>query len=328
MKKLFSLAAVSAAVALALVGCSAPANPGGGTSSDGATWPVKGKTIDLVVGFAPGGVSDTWARTLADELATETGARVQVVNKEGAGTQLAQQALLAAPKDGYTISMINMPAILTYIYTGDAAPFDLSDFAPIASVGYSPNGLVVKADSPYKSIDDIIAAAKTKEMNVGYNGGADDAIVLGGLEKEGGVKFNYITYDGTPDKIQGLLAGDVEFFSGAIGGVAGQIASGDFRVLAQWGPERSTLVPDVPTAVEEGYDVTSDSRLGVSFAAGVPDDIRAAAEKVFSKLAANKGYIDTNAKASIETQFLGSDDFVKVWKEQEGVMAAAAKEFK
>jgi len=326
MKKtpLSIIAASLVAAVLMASGC------GGGTAGSGgtdnaATWPARGKTVDLLVGFAAGGVSDTWARTFADEFAKETCTRVQVVNKEGDGTQLAQQALLAAPKDGYSMSMISMPAILTYIFNGDTAPFDLSNFAPIASVGYSPNGLVVRGDSPYHSIADVLKAAKAKEMNVGYNGGADDAIVLGGLEQAGGVKFNYVTYDGTPDKIQGLLSGDVELFSGAISGVQSQLGSGQFRVLAQWGPKRSSLVPDVPTAVEQGYDVTYDSRLGLSFAAGVPDDVRASAAKVIKQISENPDYIKKNETASIETEFIGSDDFVNIWKQQEKVMAEAGK---
>jgi tripartite-type tricarboxylate transporter receptor subunit TctC len=320
MKKMLSLLAVS----LVIAGCGSTASGGG---SDGPGWPQKGKTIELLVGFAPGGVSDTYARVLADALAKETGARVQVVNKEGAGTQLAQSAMLAAPKDGYTLSLINMPAILSYIYTGDAAPFNREDFAQIASIGYSPNGLVVRGDSPYKSIADLIDAAKSKKLNAGWNGGADDAVVIGGLEKEGGVKFNTVTYDGTPEKIQGLLSGDVEFFSGAIGGISGQLDSGEFRVLAQWGPERSELVPDVPTAKEQGYDIVYDSRLGVSYAAGVPDDVRDAAEKAFEAVANDADYKKKNADAFIETRFVPGDEFAQIWDEQEKLMAEAAKSF-
>lgn len=325
MKRLLSTLTL-AALLISACGSSSDESP---QAESGAEWPERGKTIDLIVGFAAGGVSDTFARTFADALSEHTGNRVQVINKPGAGTQLGQQTMLSAPADGYTMSLVSMPGLLNYIYTGEEAPFEKSDFSPIGNVGYSPNGLIVRGDSPYQTIDDVIEAAKSSSspMNVGWNGAADDALVVGGLAEAGGVEFNTITYDGTPEKVQGLLSGDVEFFSGAIGGQMGLIESGEVRAIAQWGPERSSLVPDIPTAAEQGYEVGYDSYLALSFAAEVPAEIRDAAEAVAEEVASDPEYVQANADAYIEIRFVPGAEFADVWTEQEEQVATAAEQF-
>ncbi len=323
-----SFLAVAAAGALLLAGCTA--SPGGTNPSEGASgtaWPEPGKTITLHVGFAPGGVTDTFARQFAQALGTQLNTRVEVVNEAGAGTQLANASMLSQPADGYSMSLINLPTFMTFLYSGDPAPYADSAFLPIANLATVPNALIVRADSPYQTVQDVIDAAKTKTLNVGDNGGADDAIVLGGLEQLGGVKFNHVVYNGTSEKVQGLLSGDVALFSGAVGGVATQVQSGDFRILAQWTPQRTDLTKDIPTATEEGFPIVYQSLDGFSFAAGVPDAIRQKAEDAIKAISTNQTFIDQQTKNGIAMLFQPGTDFVKTWSDQEAFIKDAKAKF-
>ncbi len=316
MKNLLRVAALSTVL---LIG-------GGAALAQETSWPDPGQSIDLYIGYVPGGVSDTFARQVAQTLEKQTGVRVQPINRPGAGTQLAQAAMLIAPKNGYSMSLINLPSLLNYIWTGEAAPFTQANFAPIALLGYSPNGLIVRGDSPYQSLKDLADAARNSAtpINAGWNGSSDDAMVIAGLEQAAGTSFNKVVYNGTPEKIQGLASGDVAFFSGAVSGVRSQLETGEFRILAQWGPQRSTLVPDVPTASEQGFDITYDSWIGVSFSAEVPADIRAAATEALRKVSEDPDFIRANESSFIEVRFVPGDEVPAIWTAQEEQVASVA----
>lgn len=316
MKKAFSALVFAAALVV-----------GGSAFAQDAEWPDPSQNIDFYVGYAPGGVSDTFARRVAQKLEEQTGVRVQVINRPGAGTQLAQAAMLIAPQDGYSMSLVNLPSLLNYIWTGEAAPFNQENFAPIALLGYSPNGLIVRGDSPYKTVGDLLkaAASSSSPMNAGWNGSSDDGMVIAGLEQAGGVTFNKVVYNGTPEKIQGLASGDVTFFSGAVSGVRSQLETGEFRIMAQWGPQRSSLVPDVPTASEQGYDIVYDSWIGVTYAAGVPANIREAAVKAMRAVAEDPEFVKTSENSFIEVRFVPGDKVMDIWAAQEKQVAAVAQ---
>lgn len=323
-----SLAALLALCLLA-AGCGGAAD--GGSAGDGgaAAYPRKGQTVQMIVGFSPGGTTDTWSRVLADALGKETGARFQVVNKPGAGTQIAQSYMLGQPKNGSTISVIGMPSGLNYVYTGEKAPFDRDDFLPVGALGYTPNTLVARTDSPYKSLQDVIKAAKAKpgKLNAAFDGAADDAVVYSQLKSTEGVTFNTVTFNGGSEKVQALMAGDVDFYCGALSGVMPQVKSGKFRVLAVFDEKRSTLVPDVPTAKEQGVEILSPNRFGITMSKGTPENIRKGLEDAMRKVSEDPAYAKRNESTFVERQFLGGPKFIEFWTEQENLVKTASKNF-
>ena len=322
-----AIAAVLFIAALA-TGCGAT-EAGGSRATDDCdgTYPGSGDKIQVVVGYSPGGSSDLWVRTLASALEDETGARFEVLNKEGGGGQIGQAFMLRGPDDGSLVSELSLPSTLGYLYSGQEAPYTKDSFKFVASTGFSPNALVVASDSPYKNLDDLIAAAKKApgKLNAAFNGAADDAIIYTLLEEDYGVSLNKTVYDGGSDKAQALLAGQVGVSVGALSGVADFVEAGQFRLLAVFSNERNEFMPDVPTAKEQGVDIVSTNRWSIAMDAAVDECKRDALEAAIKKVSENDDYIASNADRKVSVSFMSHDDFSDFWDEQEELVTRAAK---
>jgi len=238
-------------------------------------WPAK--PITYVVPFAAGGTTDVLARTFGQRLSVLLGQPVVVENKPGAGGNVGSAFVAKAAPDGYTIlgGTISSHSINVSLYPN--MPYDpIKDFIPIALFGTLPNVVVVKAEAPFKTVADIVAAAKAKQ-NLSYSSsGAGTSQHLSGelFKNMAGVDILHVPYKGSAPSMQALLGDQVTMCFENILSCIPLIQSGKLRALAVTSATRASGLPDVPTVAEsglKGFEIVSWQ--GVFAPAGTPQPI-------------------------------------------------------
>jgi len=238
------------------------------------------KPIHISVPFGAGGVGDLTVRLLAQKLTERTKQQVVVENRPGAGGLLSAKTVLEARPDGYTLALIgNGQAISMSLFK--TRPYNvLTDFAFVSILSRFEMLLAVKAESPLKTMQDVVAAARRNpgRLNFGaINPGSTQNLSAHLLKQLGDLEVSIIPYKTTPDLITGILRGDVDVGFDFYAGFQPVILDAKVRIVATSGEQRNPLLPNVPTAKESGfpqYVVTSWN--GLASAAGLPADVLAA----------------------------------------------------
>ncbi len=233
--------------------------------------------IHLIVGFAPGGSTDTVARVLADKLREPLGQQVIVENKPGAGGRVAAQALKDSPADGSTYMMApNATGLFqALLYPVSTLKYDLlKDLTPVAVVVSYPLALAVGTQTGVHDLKQYVAWVKGHpERGMFGTAGMGGHTHFSGLQlaKAAGVELNVVPYKGNGPLLNDLLGGQVPAAVLTAGDVAQFAKDGKVRILGVFGGERSPLMPDVPTMKEQGYDIdTGDAWTGLWAPAGTP----------------------------------------------------------
>jgi tripartite-type tricarboxylate transporter receptor subunit TctC len=235
------------------------------------------KPVRIVVPFAPGGGTDLIARTLGAGMSQELGQTVLIENKPGGGTIIGTDLVAKSPPDGYTIVIATFahavnPSLQPKLpYASDKA------FAPIILIGRSPNVLVVRPDSPYKTVKDIITAAKArpKQLTFASQGNGTSAHLAGELFKNlARVDLTHVPYRGAGPALTDLLGGQVDMMFATAAAVGAFLDGGKLRALGVTTAERSPALAKVPTIAESevpGY--AAESWYGLYAPAGTPPDV-------------------------------------------------------
>ena len=229
----------------------------GGVASAQAPYPSK--PVHIFVPYAAGGGVDILARTLGDVVSRQWGQTVVVENRPGAGGVVASQALATSAPDGYTLIVVaSGHATNPFLYP--KIPYDtFKDFAPISLLASSPNILLVRADSPFKTLGDIIAQARSKpgSLSFAHAGNGTSTHLAGELLKNlAKIDVNAIPYKGGAPAINDLLGGQIPMSFNNGPESVGQIEAGTVRALAVTTASRASFLPDVPSMAETvpGYD--------------------------------------------------------------------------
>ncbi|WP_119153581.1 Bug family tripartite tricarboxylate transporter substrate binding protein [Caldimonas tepidiphila] len=238
----FSMRIAVAAAALTMAGL-----------AQAQTWPAK--PVKIVVPYAPGGSVDVVTRKMAAKLQEQTGQTFFVENKAGATGTIGLSQVLLSPADGYTLAANDTThALLPHIFK--TLRFDpVQDLIPVSAFVFAPMGVVVKADSKYKTLANLIADAKAEPNKVTYGtGGAGTTphFVSEALGIATGVNFMHIPFKGAGEATLGMLAGTVDFQIASTPGVMSNVKGGKARLLAVSGSKRLASLPDVPTFTEAG----------------------------------------------------------------------------
>lgn len=220
--------------------------------------------VRLVIPFPAGGPLDATGREIAQRLTTEWGQNVIVDNRPGAGGNIGADLVAKAVPDGYTVVMgaLSTHAINPTLYP--AMPYDaVKDFAPITMVAVTPNVLVVRADSPINSVQDLVADAKKHPGKLAFGSGSiGSAGHLAGelFRVETGSDIIHVPYKGAAPALQALLAGDTTFMFDNLASAMVQVKAGKLKALAVTTAARSKLAPDIPTMTEAGvpgFDIST-----------------------------------------------------------------------
>jgi tripartite-type tricarboxylate transporter receptor subunit TctC len=254
----------------------------GGTAS--AQSPFPAKPVRIFVPYAAGGGVDILARTLGDVVSKQWGQTVVIENRPGAGGLVASQALAAAAPDGHNLIVVaSGHATNPFLYP--KIPYDtFKDFTPIALLASSPNILLVRADSPFRNLADLIAEARAKpgSLAFGHAGTGTSTHLAGELLKNlAKIDINAIPYKGGALAINDLLGGQIPMSFNNGPESVGQLASGTVRALAVTTAARAPFLPDVPSMAETvpGYD--TEVWWGLLGPAGMPPDLVAKLSRDF-----------------------------------------------
>ena len=251
-RTLIHTAALAAAACSAFTGLPAAAQ---------GTWPT-GKPIAYMVPFAAGGTTDTLARLIGQQLGTALGTTVVVENKGGAAGSIGSEAAARAAPDGYTLlgGTVSSHAINVSLYP--KLGYDpIKSFSPVTLIGTNPVVLVVAASSPYKTLKDVLAAAKGKQgglSSASAGTGSSQHLAVELLAYKSGVKFTHVPYKGSGPAIQDVIGGQVDMMFDTTVVAAPHIQSGKLRAIAVTSPQRLASLPDVPTVAESGVPELKD----------------------------------------------------------------------
>ena len=240
------------------------------------SWPTK--PIHLIVPFAPGAVADITARTFAEELSKALGQSVVIDNKAGAGGAIGTAEAARAAPDGYTLLYTSQGTMVFNMALYARPGYDpVKDFEEVAIVSGASNVLVVPTESPLRTVSDVIAQAKAKPGELTFSsGGAGTTQHMNAVlfERATGVKMQHVPYRASMAGLMAVGSGEVAlgFFNTPL--VIGLIRSGKLRGIAVTSASRSSLLPDVPTMMEQGVkDYVFTSWSGFAVPKGTPPEI-------------------------------------------------------
>lgn len=294
-----------------------------------ATYPSK--PIHFVVPFPPGSGTDVGARFFARKLGELAGQPVIVENRAGANGFIAVKAVTSAPADGYTLLMGSNSTLATNVALFKQLPYDpVKDLAPVSTLMRSPIVLIVPANSPYKTLKDLIDAARAKPGQRTYASGSAAYQLMGELfADKAGIQLLNVPYKGAPDAVNATLSGQTDLGFSDITATMELLRGGKIRALAIAADQRLAGLPDVPTAQEQGIGgFSADTWTGVAVAANTPKPVVDKLAGMFMKILAMPETQEFYAKQNVITMKGGQDELRDFQREQIAVwkrIAAAAK---
>lgn len=330
MKRLLvSVLGVAVAASLVIAGCgqaapapatAAPAKAAAAPATK-VVYPEKGRTITIIVPWGAGGGGDLGARILAPLLEKEIGTTVEVVNKPGAAGQIGATELAKSKPDGYTLGMTHLPATINaYLDVERKATFTKKDFQPIALQVVDPAVVAVKATSPYKSLKDLVDAAKasSQKLKVGDSGilGEDNLSIIR-LQQMASVKYAIAHFNGFGESLPALLGGHIDALFSNAGNFMASTKSGDVRLITVLDKEQSPFFPGVTTAASQGYDISSAASRGVSAPAGTPKEVVDALGVAIGKAIATDEHKKKMTDMGLAVRYMNSAQFSAYWDEVE-----------
>lgn len=251
------------------------------------------KAIKIVVGWAPGGQTDTMTRALADLLEKSFGKPIVVENKPGGASGIATAFIAKANPDGYTFGAISDSPLVRVPHMREV-PYDpMVDIIPVVRTNVSIAGLVVKSDSPFKTLQDFVDYTKKNPGKLTYShpgSGSSPYLGMVGLEMRYGIKCSPVPFKGDSEMITALMGGHVMAGAGTTGGFGPFVKSGELRLLGLFYKQRIKLYPDIPTLMESGYNIVAESNFIIIAPKGTPDDILEKFQNASVKAMKEKNY--------------------------------------
>jgi|SRR5690242_14867515 len=279
----------------------------------GQSYPTK--PVHVIISFTPGSSTDIVGRIVVQKLSEIWGQPVIPENRSGAGGSIGTAAAAKAPADGYTLLVDSNAHTLTpSIYA--KLPYDVEkDFVDIAPLASQPNVLIVNANSPYKTLMDLVNAAKAKPgaINWGHAGvGSGTHLNTEKFVAASKINVTQIPFKGTPEVVQAMLSGSVDCYWAPISAAIPHIKGGRVRPLAVSSPKRNSQLPDVPTTGEAGVQ-GADAPLwfGLWAPAGTPANIVAKISADTRKALADPGVRDRLSNLGNDTMDMSPQDFAR-----------------
>lgn len=274
------------------------------------------KPIRIIIPSTPGGGTDYIGRLMSTKLHELNGWTVVPENKPGAGTALGLAEAARAPAQGYDL-VIGQSDNVTLIPLLMKVAYDpVQDLTPVALVATTPMVLLVSDASPYKTLPDVIEAAKKAPNQISYGtsgtgGGVHIAMEM--LQHEAGFKMQHVPYKGSAPALADLMGGHLQFAGSSISSAASLIKSGKVRALAVTSPKRNAALPDVPTVAELGYkDFSVVTYYGVLAPSKTPKNIVQRLNADFNKLLSKKDVRDALAAQGLEADPVSSAQFASL----------------
>lgn len=255
------------------------------------------KPIKIIVPSKAGGSTDTTARLFVKSAKKYLeGADFVIKNVPGSGGQKGFEEIARAKSDGHTIGMIFTTQVVSHV-VAKRARYTLDSFHVIGNMMQDPLIIAVPVKSEIKTLEDFITAAKAKQLTVAVNGiGSDDFVAAKKFENLTGVSFNLMPTKGSTEQKAMVLGGHIDGSFMNLTQMQAQHKAGTARVIAIMDANRSDILPDVPTAKEQGYDVAMSATRGFVAPAGIDEEIAALLDKLVADVMNDKEFIDACTK--------------------------------
>jgi tripartite-type tricarboxylate transporter receptor subunit TctC len=283
-------------------------------------YPKRGN-IEITVLFPAGSSADVTARLLAQGMSKQLGANVIIVNRPGAGGAIGYKYVASQKPDGYTL-VWNSNSISTTFHSGQSN-VDYRAFEPVARVLAESPVLAVKGDAKWKTLNDFIADAKSRpgKITVANSGtGSHTHISAVALFKTAGIEVIDVPY-GAAQVVPSLLGGHVDAMLQLPGALAGHTKSGGMRLLAALTPARDPALPDVPTAIEQGHNVSLEAWRGIAVPKGTPRAIIAVLEAAIRKAIEEPEFTRGSENLNVRPAFLPAAEFGDLIAKEDAEMA-------
>ncbi|NML44913.1 tripartite tricarboxylate transporter substrate binding protein [Ramlibacter sp. G-1-2-2] len=276
------------------------------------------RPINLIVPFAPGGSTDLLARLMRQYATRHLGQDIVVFNKPGAGATLGWNDVVTAAPDGYTLGAVTSSAAIRPVY-GDTRFNYITALEPIAWVSTIPQVLAVRAEAPWKTIDDLVRYARDNpgKFTYGHSGvGNSSHVAMEALALKAGVKWLPVPYNSGSQVLSALLGGQIDATVATPVEFSSHLAAGKIRVLAVFDEKRfdAPLFRDIPTFAEKGWPIDSLSWNGVAAPKGLPPAIRKHLVDGFRAIAAEPEFVASATKAGLAITYAGPEAFGAKWK--------------
>lgn len=296
-----------------LAGCCLP----GVSSIHAESTAFPSRPIRLICPWPPGGASDVAMRAIAESASKALGGTVVIDNKPGAGGMLGPIELVNAKPDGYTLSQLTIVvARLPHI---QKAAFDpLRDFTYIVGLTGYTFGLVVRADSAIRSLQDLVDYAKARPSQFTYGSpgvGTTLHLVVEDFASKAGIRLVHVPYKGNSDGMQALMGGHIMAYSDSTGW-APQVDAGTCRLLVTFGSKRTRRWPTVPTLNELGYDIVTDSPYGIGGPKGMDPLITTRLHDAFKRTLDDPAVLSTFERLDQPVVYMGTDEYTQFMREQ------------
>ncbi len=279
------------------------------------------RNVTLIVPYAAGGGTDITARLLARDLEVVLGKPVTVENRAGGGGWVGWGGLAAGKPDGYLLGYLNVPSMYAgYLDKSVGRKETLESFTPLMNHVLDYNIWAVKADSPFKTVKDVIEAAKKQQGGLtiaAYGAGGDDHLAILSIEQETKTKFSVVHFRSTAESKTQALGGHIQVLGANISEVAEEAKSGTLRILGVMSPTRSKFLPKDPTFKEQGFNQVWSVSRGIAGPAKLDKDAEtkliAALEKVLQSPEHRKKAEDL----SLQPEVIKGAAYVKFLKDNE-----------
>jgi tripartite-type tricarboxylate transporter receptor subunit TctC len=273
-----------------------------------AQFPQKG-AIEITVLFPAGSSADVTARLLADGMSKQLGGKVIVVNRPGAGGAIGYKHVAAQKPDGYSV-VWNSNSVSTTYHSG-MMPFDYRAFDAVARVLVESPVVAVRGDSKWKTLAELVAEAKSRarQITVGNSGiGSHTHISAVALFKAAGAEVVDVPF-GAAQVVPSLLGGQVDVVVQLPAALSGYVKSGQVRLLAAITSGRDPALSDVPTAREQGFDVSLEAWRGIAVPRGTPKSAIAMLEAAIRKTAESAEFVQASGRLGVRPAFMPAEEF-------------------
>jgi tripartite-type tricarboxylate transporter receptor subunit TctC len=270
------------------------------------------KPITLVIQYPPGGSTDLTARALANAARKYLGQPIICENKSGGGGTVGVALVAAKPADGYTIGVVTSSPTIAY-HMGKLNFNPIDDLTHILRWGGYLFGTVVQADSPWKTLPELINHVKQHPKTVTYGSpgvGTPPHLAMEELSSLAGMQLLHMPYKGIAENNAALLGGHIDVVSDS-SGWAPLVDAGKFRLLATYGYQRSARYPQVPTLREAGYDMVSPGPIGLIGPKGLPKPMVQKLHDAFKKAVDDPEFLAVMKSFDMSTLYLNSEDYEK-----------------
>jgi len=302
---------------------------GGAALAAAASLPARAaypeKAVRYIIAFAPGGESDTAARFQQVVWRKKFGQELVVESKAGAGGALAWTQLNSFPGDGYTIMGTNMPHLVLQPLEGNVQ-YKTDDIVNIIFFNYTPDAVIVRSESPFKTFKDMVDAGKAKPGSLNFAGSGTNSAnhaAHARLNRDAGFTSTYVPFKGTGDLIASLIGGHVD--AAMSYSSLAMIQKGKTRALAVATPERLPYLPDAPTFRELGIDWVDGGYRGIGVPKSTPEPLRKHMSDIFEEINHDAEFRANMASQGIELIDITYDKMPAFIEERKKVYVASAK---